>query len=328
MFFLDENKISNITDYLHKRNWLKAEEKVVAATKPGDGNMNCVLRINTGNRTFILKQSRDFVEKYPHVPAPAERVHSEAAFFCLTKHVQFLAQHTPAILGFDQENNMLMLQDHGTSSDFNFLYENNIKLKEEEAVSLTHFLHVLHHNIEKNNDPLLCNLAMKQLNHKYIFVYPFMHNNGLDMNAITEGLEDAAAIYKDDIELKSKVLLLGEMYLEEGKYLLHGDYYPGSWLKTKDGFKIIDPEFCFFGPVEFDLAVMVAHCYLSQQPQHIIDLIINSYKDKGKLNITLMHQFAGVEILRRILGLAQLPLKCGLAIKAQLLQKGYEFIMQ
>ena len=155
-----------------------------------------------------------------------------------------------------------------------------------------------------------------------------MKYNDLDLDFITQGLEEVATIYKTDADLKSKALLLGEKYLEEGKYLLHGDYYPCSWLHTKEGLKIIDPEFCFFGPAEFDVAVMVAHCYLLQQPQNIIELIIDSYKKNEDFNITLMYQFAGVEIMRRIVGLAQLPLTYDLDIKKQMLQKSYEFIMQ
>ncbi len=328
MFLLDEKNLSKISDYLHIQKWKDRDENVIAATKPGDGNMNCVLRINTGHRTFILKQSRNFVEKYPQVPAPQDRVKSEAAFFSLTKHELILAEHMPAILGFDDANNILMIEDLGVSSDYSFLYKNKQILKDEEVLALTQFLHVLHNKIVKNNDPLLQNIEMKQLNHKYIFVYPFMDDNGLDLNQITEGLEELSTIYKTDAALKRKAVLLGEKYLEEGRHLLHGDYYPGSWLHTNEGLKIIDPEFCFFGPAEFDLAIMIAHCHLAQQPQHVIELIINSYHKKEDFNITLMYQFAGIEIMRRILGLAQLPLKCSLDVKTAMLQKSYEFIMQ
>ena len=328
MFFLDEKKLSKISDYLHAQEWITEDENVIVVTKPGEGNMNCVLRINTGNRTFILKQSRNYVEKYPQVPAPQDRVKSEAAFFNLTKHERFLAKHTPEILGFDEGNNMIMLQDLGVSSDYSFLYENKISLKETEAVALTEFLYVLHNKVQKNNDSLLRNLAMKQLNHKYIFVYPFMKYNGLDLDFITPGLEEVANSYKADAALKSKALLLGEKYLEEGKYLLHGDYYPCSWLHTNEGLKIIDPEFCFFGHAEFDLAIMIAHCYLSEQPEEIIELIIKSYQKNEDFDLDLMNQFAGIEIMRRLLGLAQLPLTCNLETKKQLLEKSYQFIMK
>ena len=39
------------------------------------------LRVQTAERSFILKQSRPWVEKYPAIPAPEERVLVEAAFY-------------------------------------------------------------------------------------------------------------------------------------------------------------------------------------------------------------------------------------------------------
>jgi len=40
------------------------KEEVISMKKPGEGNMNVVLRIITNERSFILKQSRPYVEKY------------------------------------------------------------------------------------------------------------------------------------------------------------------------------------------------------------------------------------------------------------------------
>ena len=328
MFLLAADNLIGLNNYLQNNSWLQRNETVFSATKPGEGNMNCVLRIKTNVTSYIIKQSRDYVEKYPQISAPKERAKSEAAFYNCIKQYPFLLEHTPGLLRVDGENNILLIQDLGTSNDYTFLYNGKQQLKEEDAHMLTSFLNELHGNVIKNFDPLLKNDAMKQLNHEHIFVYPFMENNGLDLNTITEGLVEISLQYKTDSALKEKAKLLGEKYLEEGDHLLHGDYYPGSWLHTNEGLKIIDPEFCFYGCAEFDLAIMIAHCYLSEQPQHIIELIINSYKKNEVFNITLMHQFAGIEIMRRLLGLAQLPLKCSLSIKKELLQKSYQFIMQ
>ena len=70
---------------------------------------------------------------------------------------------------------------------------------------------------------------------------------------------------------------VGDIYLsDDGGVLLHGDYYPGSWLKTDAGFRVIDPEFCFLGPPEFDLGVLAAHWIFCGGPtdRSAIDLVI------------------------------------------------------
>ncbi|MCY7290983.1 MAG: phosphotransferase, partial [Ferruginibacter sp.] len=196
-----------------------------------------------------------------------------------------------------------------------------------DAQILTSFLNELHGSVIKNYDPLLQNAAMKKLNHEHIFLYPFMEDNGLNLNNVTEGLHELSLQYKTDNALKEKARLLGLKYLEEGDILLHGDFYPGSWLQTNTGIKVIDPEFCFYGCAEFDVGVMIAHCYLSAQPQNIIETILKTYKKKDDFNLPLLHQFIGIEIMRRIVGLAQLPLVSTLQTKERLLQKSYELIM-
>ena len=108
-----------------------------------------------------------------------------------------------------------------------------------------------------------------------------MEKNGFDLDAIQLGLQSEFLLYKKDDVLKKTIKALGEKYLKDGSYLLHGDYYPGSFLKTNSGVKIIDPEFCFYGLAEFDLGVLIAHLKLSQQSNEFIDIAIKNY-EKGE----------------------------------------------
>jgi 5-methylthioribose kinase len=72
---------------MSQRNWLliyinkmvRSDETIVSISKPGDGNMNCVLRIETATRLYH-QAPRGYVEKYPQVLAPADRVLTEGAF--------------------------------------------------------------------------------------------------------------------------------------------------------------------------------------------------------------------------------------------------------
>ena len=89
---------------------------------------------------------------------------------------------------------------------------------------------------------------------------------------------------------------------------------------------MIDPEFCFFGMAAFDLGVMKAHMRMSQQPQAVLKYIDENYV-RVKSNEQLETQFEGVEILRRIIGLAQLPLQLTLKEKAALLEYARTCIM-
>lgn len=317
------DNLEALESYLKTQNWLDENDSVIKVEKPGEGNMNFTLRVYTStNKPFIIKQSRDFVEKYPSIPAPAKRAIIEGKFYEFTQANKKLGSFMPNILGIDEQNNIIITQDLGQSNDFTNLYKANENISYSEIIAITDFLSELHQSFRSEvANPTFANRAMRALNHEHIFIYPFMENNGFDLNNILNGLQDVAMIYKTDKSFKEVVENLGEKYLADGNYLLHGDYYLGSFLNTNEGVKIIDPEFCFYGCAEFDLGVLIAHLKMSEQSQEIINLAISNYKKADDFDKKLLNQFIGIEIMRRIIGLAQLPLTLSLETRTELLRE-------
>jgi len=124
---------------------------------------------------------------------------------------------------------------------------------------------------------------------------------------------------------------LGRVYLRDGGTLLHGDFFPGSWLRTAEGPRIIDPEFCFLGAPEFDVGVLVAHLLLADQPPAIVDRALTGYAERigtrpDEASRALVMRFAGVEMMRRLIGVAQLPLTASLARKRTWLRQVREMV--
>lgn len=328
MITIDQNKPGELLDYLHQKEWLDKEEAIVSLSKPGDGNMNYVLRVDTGSRTFIIKQSRGYVEKYPHVSAPAERVVTEGNFYQKISNEPKVQKYMPKLIGLDEKNNIMVIEDLGKGSDYSHLYNFQYQLAEEEVIELVGYLNALHSSFQKTVlDDELANLALRQLNHEHIFHYPFVVDNGFDLNIIQEGLQELSIHYKNDRQLKGQIELLGTLYTSKGKYLLHGDYYPGSWLNVANEIKIIDPEFCYYGSREFDLGVLLAHLHLTNQNEHLHTVVVREYDAYSELNLDILNGFTGVEIMRRLIGLAQLPLSIDLKTKRQLLEFAKKLIL-
>ena len=322
-FFL-ENDINSVNQYLAKQGWLEKNESLISLEKPGEGNMNFVLRAITNQRSFILKQARPWVEKYPQIDAPIERITVEAQFFQTLESVQSINYFAPSCLGFDSKNFILATEDLGKGGDYSFLYQKDNLLTEREVVGLTNYLSALHQVSIPTDFPT--NLAMRKLNHAHIFHLPYLEDNGFNLEGIQEGLEEASLPFKTDTTLKEKITNCGKIYLSEGIHLLHGDFYPGSWLKVADGLKIIDPEFGFLGPVEFDLGVLIAHLVMAEQPTQIIQMVLQKYQRPKEFNSSLLAEFVGIEILRRLIGIAQLPLSLDLASKKEMMGKAASWI--
>lgn len=323
-----ESSLESIQEYLLKKEWIRTEDVVISIEKPGEGNMNVVLRVETTQTQLILKQARSFVNKYPQIPAPIERISVESQFYDLVSDIEKLHQFMPKLIGFDAENYILAVEDLGVGADYSQIYQKGNTLSQVEIESAIEYLSILH-NIEFFENIIQDfpdNLSLRKLNHEHLFNYPYMIDNGFDLDTIQSGLQAVAMRYKIDEVLKTKINELGNTYLSAGNVLLHGDYYPGSWLKVGEDFKVIDPEFCFFGCAEYDLGVMIAHLKMAQIIEKDLSLVLQHYIRPNNFSEKLMKQFIGMEILRRIIGLAQLPLDLTLEEKQDLLEEAVEFV--
>ncbi len=318
-YFLDADDVEGLRQYLGEREWLMPGEAVLRAEIAGQGNMNCVVRAVTPSRSFILKQSRPWVEKYSDIAAPFDRALVEAEFYRVVTGTN-AADWMPKFYWVDPTSRILCLEDIGTGGDLSSLYANP-RLAAADQQRLCRFLSALH-----NSRSQLLNREMRALNHFHIFVLPFDSENGLDLEKLTPGLQQASQRVKVDLRLLDRVNEFGQIYLSDGGYLLHGDYFPGSWMRTTPGIKIIDPEFAFTGPREFDVGVMMAHLTMSGDTG-ALDALPNYYAHWSELDQRLVEGFAGVEVLRRLLGVAQLPLKLDLDQKRDLIESSARRIL-
>lgn len=289
-------------------------EDIVRVERAGQGNMNLVLRVVTPRRSFILKQSRPYVEKYPQIEAPAERIFSEIDFYRKVSEHPDIARLMPRLLGSDPELHLMVVEDLGAASDYSDLYRvarGGMPL--DDAVGWLAMLHAVQLDVPER-ERLGCR-ALRKLNHAHIFEIPLQSPSAIPLDDVCGGLESIAQNIRRDTRIKDAANELGQRYLAGGEFLLHGDYYPGSWLRTAGRFRVIDPEFTFAGPVEFDLAVLVAHSLLVGHREDVIDEICSRYADTGgqAIDATLMRRFAAMEVLRRLIGVAQLPLDASIA---------------
>lgn len=317
---LDENQ----ENWLRVQGLLEPKEQILEYTKAGEGNMNVVIRVKTSVKSFILKQSRPFVNKYPLIPAPKERILTERAFYKAISTDEILVSYSPKMIKFDEEFLVMVLDDLGNTADFTFIYREPDLISAEDSESLISYLTKLH-SLDPGDFP--DNSAMKQLNHEHIFVFPYLEDNGFDLNQVQKGLQEMAMAYKKNEPLKKEIFALGERYLRKGNQLLHGDFYPGSWMKVSNGIKVIDTEFAFAGDREFDLAIMLAHLKMAKVSQSRIKEIQNRYQRNAQIDQKLLDQYMGAEILRRLIGLAQLPLHLSLEEKKQLSEEAIALIL-
>jgi 5-methylthioribose kinase len=318
---LDPEDPVGIERFLESRGWLPAGARLTGLGRAGDGNMNLVLRITWADAdadgSLILKQARPWVEKFPDIAAPPGRLAVETDFYRCVAGEPMLARGMPELIAFDEEASAALLEDLGPASDYSGLYAGG-DLPDAELDALLAWLSRLHRfEVDAGHWPRLANREMRELNHAHIFVLPF-GDEAPDADGFSPGLAAAAAPLRRDPVIRRRLAELGAIYLEDGTSLLHGDFYPGSWLATEAGPRIIDPEFGFLGRAEFDLGVLAAHLHFAG----LEDADLSAHEPPAGFDPSLARAFTGAELLRRLLGVAQLPLEAEPARRRQWLEAG------
>jgi 5-methylthioribose kinase len=124
-WLLDPSNQRDIERYLVERGLVSAARLPIAIQRAGDGNMNLALRLTPASGpSFVLKQGRPWVEKYPQIPAPFERTLVEAAFYTEVQQQPGVAALFARLVHLDAANHILALEDIGSAGDFTSIYAN------------------------------------------------------------------------------------------------------------------------------------------------------------------------------------------------------------
>lgn len=314
-FLLDPTDLPGLAERLAHLGVLLRGARLEGATRAGEGNMNLVLRVTRqGGETLIVKQARPWVEKYPTIAAPVERATVEAAFYAAVRRLPDVRTRMPRLLAYDPDAHLLVLEDLGAGADLLDLYA-GARLSEADLDVLLTWLATLHaHGADELDAALrgvLANRAMRALNHAHVFDLPFRDTPPRPLDEVLPGLASLHGELVADGVLRRAAASLGARYLADGDALVHGDFYPGSFLRTPRGLRMLDPEFAALADPAWDYGVLAGHLLLAGQDTAAVERVLAAGGPAAR-------GYAGVEVLRRLVGVAQLPLSLDLAARAAL----------
>lgn len=314
MNYINTWNLDLFNEHLHK--YYHGNLNALSYSIAGEGNMNFTYRLELENHpNVIIKQAPPFCAKFPSIPAPINRIEFEQSFYEIVNQSESLEKFSPQILGHDKSNNIIYMSDLGEGSDYEGVYAFD-KIDEESLYILCRYLNELHTLDVK--DIKFLNSDMKSLNYNYIFKLPFDKNDqAINLDDVTPGLAALGQdLKKQDLVIK-KIHELGEIYLNDKRCLIHGDFYPRSWLKTTKGLFVIDPEFAFIGRAEFDIGVFLAHMAMSKDFKRTFSFVQEKYQ-VIEFSWDLALDFCATEVLRRIFYVSQLPIENNLEFKESL----------
>ena len=198
------------------------------------------------------------------------------------------------------------------------------------------------------------NAELCDITESLVFTDPYYE---AELNSHTSPqLDGIVAELRADRDLKVEAQRLKHLFASSAETLVHGDLHSGSIMVTDEETRVIDPEFAFYGPMAFDVGMLLANFWMAYFSQagheagndragmraYLLEVIVDTwsvfrsefsnlwrtersgmlydrrlFEDRGDalgseqaLDRVLhsiwtdMLGFAGVEIHRRILGLA------------------------
>ena len=117
---------------------------------------------------------------------------------------------------------------------------------------------VENHKVKKENVRKFINPDLCEISEDLVLTEPFNDVNG--KNKVSEGNEEFVnkELYNDDI-LSLEVAKLKFKFMNYPQALIHGDLHTGSIFVNEEHTKIFDPEFAFYGPIGYDLGNVIAN---------------------------------------------------------------------
>ncbi len=241
----------------------------------GDGNLNLVFIVSSDTGSVIVKQALPYVRLVGDSwPLPLKR-----AFFenhALLRQADRDPCSVPEIYHFDEAQALIVMEfftphiilRHSLMAGTKHLGMADV-LGKFCARTLFRGSDLSMVAATRKADVALFadNVALCDITETLIFSNPYFD---AERNHHTPQLDTLVAELRADIDLKVEAQHLKAKFCNNTETLLHGDFHTGSIMVTETETKIIDPEFALYGPMGFDIGMLLGNFWMAcfAQPGH------------------------------------------------------------
>jgi len=275
---LDTNE--KISEYIKNQPLLGgrfASCKELVIKDVADGNLNLVFTITDKEdpkNTILIKQALPYLRVVKEWELIKERLEFEAKYYTVCNELGI--KEIPEYYGYDDKMCIIMMENLNKHIVFRKGITEGIVYPDAGRVTGSFLARMLYQTSDFHMDyfkkvdetirfanPHLCNLT-----HMAIFSGPFMAQKAGDIPLnVNPLLVDQLRAVREDQELKAGVMEMKYGFMNKSQALLHGDLHSGSLMVNEKETRIIDPEFCYYGPMGFDLGLIIGSIFLNYATQ-------------------------------------------------------------
>jgi len=239
----------------------------------GDGNLNLVFIVENSKSSIIVKQALPYVRLVGDSwPLPLKRAFFE--YHALTRQAERDPGSVPKIYYFDEVQALIVMEFLSPHVILRHSLMQGVRhgglakvLGNFCARTLFRGSDLSMDTTKRKQDVALFvdNAALCDITENLVFSDPYFD---AEMNRhTTPQLDDIVAELRADIDLKVEVQHLKSAFCTNAETMLHGDLHAGSVMVHGDETKIIDPEFVTYGPMGFDIGMLIANFLMAYYAQ-------------------------------------------------------------
>lgn len=235
----------------------------------GDGNLNLVFIVTGEKGAVIVKQALPYVRLVGESwPLPLKRSFFE--YHALTRQAQRDPGMVPEVFFFDETQAIIVMEFltphvilRRALIDGRTLPRVGRDLGLFVARTLFRGSDLSMVTREKKADvALFCdNVELCDITENLVFSDPYFEAT-LNRHT-TPQLDPLVAELRSDRDLKVEAQRLKHIFSAKAETLCHGDLHTGSVMVTENETRVIDPEFAFYGPISFDVGMLIANFWMS-----------------------------------------------------------------
>ncbi|MFK8082165.1 MAG: S-methyl-5-thioribose kinase [Granulosicoccus sp.] len=231
----------------------------------GDGNLNLVFIVESASGSVVVKQALPYVRLVGDSwPLPLSRSFFE--YHALSRQQQRAPGTVPEIFHFDEAQALIVMQ---FLSPHHILRQSLQQATEHKGLGrlLGKFCadtlfkgsdFSMDAAVRKQDVALFAgNTALCDITESLVFTDPFFD---APMNRHTSPqLDSQVARLRDDVDAKRAAQVMKQAFCSQAETLLHGDLHTGSVMVNEDEAYVIDPEFALYGPMGFDVGMLIGN---------------------------------------------------------------------
>lgn len=244
----------------------------------GDGNLNLVFIVTGPRGAVIVKQALPYVRLVGE-SWPLPLIRSFFEYHALTRQAQRDPGAVPEVFYFDNDQSMIIMEyltphiilRQGLIEGRHYSGLGQ-RLGQFCARTLFRGSELSLPTAQRKADLALFagNVALCDITENLVFSDPYFE---APMNRHTPALGSLVARLRADLPLKTMAQHLKMAFTTQAETMLHGDLHTGSVMVSDSDIRVIDPEFVTYGPIGFDIGILISNFLMASlsQPGHGTD---------------------------------------------------------